>query len=270
MPFARFFLYVTSLGGFAALGLALVGQAPPITWLAAGFGAHVLVATLSVLLPSLGVWARVASRATPGTRRIALTFDDGPNPQTTRRVLALLAERGQRATFFVIGQKALRHPELLREMRAAGHLVGLHGYEHDRLYALRSTRRVRRDLVLAQQTVTAVLGTPARWFRPPIGFVSHAVALAAQYEGVELAGWTARALDGRARARPERVLRRALAAVQDGAVLLLHDAAEADDRAPASLEVLPILLDAVSERGLAAVTLDELFETGVDRSSNRV
>jgi peptidoglycan-N-acetylglucosamine deacetylase len=270
MPFARFFLYVTSLGGFVSLGLALVGRAPPIAWLAAGLTAQVLVATLSVLLPSLQVWTHVAIRAAAGGRRIALTFDDGPNPETTRRVLALLAERGQRATFFVIGQKVLRHPELLLEMRAAGHLVGLHGHEHDRLYALRSTRRVRHDLTLAQETVTAVLGAPARWFRPPIGFVSHAVALAAQYEGVELAGWTARALDGRAAARPERVLRRALAAVEDGAVLLLHDAAEADDRPPASLEILPALLDAVRERGFAAVTLDELFETSVDVSSNRV
>jgi peptidoglycan/xylan/chitin deacetylase (PgdA/CDA1 family) len=270
MPIARFFLYVTSLGGFVSLGLALAGRAPAIAWLAAGFAAHALVCTLIVTLPSLQVWAQIASRGAPGKHRIALTFDDGPNPETTRRVLALLAERDQLATFFVIGEKALCHPELLREMRAAGHSVGLHGHVHDRLYALRSIRRVRADIALAQRTVTAALGAPARWFRPPVGFVSHAVAIAADYEGVELAGWTARALDGLAAARPERVLRRALGAIEDGAVLLLHDAAEADDRAPASLAVLPALLDAVRERGLAAVTLDELFESGVDARSNRV
>lgn len=270
MPFARFFFYVISLGGPVSLGLALAGRAPPIAWLLVGLFAHTLLATLAVLLPSLQVWAHVRFRAPAGQRRIALTFDDGPHPVTTRRVLALLAERGQRATFFVIGKKALAHPELLREMRASGHAVGLHGHEHDRWYSLRSRRRVQRDLALAQRSVTAALGAPARWFRPPIGFVSPAVAVAAELEGVQLAGWSARALDGLAGAQPERVLRRALDAIEDGAVLLLHDAAESDDRAPASLEVLPALLDAVRERDLSAVTLDELFESGVVPRANGV
>lgn len=270
MPLARFFFYVVSLGGLASLGLALAGKSPPVAWLLVGLGAHTLVATLAVLVPSLQVWTQLPFRAPAGQRSIALTFDDGPHPVTTRRVLALLAERGQRATFFVIGEKALRHPELLREMQAAGHAVGLHGHEHDHLYALRSRGRVQRDLALAQGSVAAALGAPARWFRPPIGFVSPAIAVAAELEGVELAGWSARALDGLAAAKPERVLRRALAAIEDGAVLLLHDAAESGDRAPASLEVLPALLDAVREKGLTAVTLDELFESDVDRRANRV
>jgi len=270
MPVARFLLFSTSLGGFVALALAALGRAAPVAWMLAGLGAHAVLATAAVFLPSLQVWSRVRFRGVVGRRRIALTFDDGPNPETTRRVLALLAERGQRATFFVIGQKVRAHPELLREMRAAGHAVGLHGNVHDRLYALRSVRRLTADIELAQRAVTDAFGARTRWFRPPIGFVSHSVALAAERAGVELSGWTARALDGRAGARSERVLKRALGAVEDGAVLLLHDAAEADDRAPASLEILPALLDGVVARGLSAVTLDELFESDAEASADRV
>jgi peptidoglycan-N-acetylglucosamine deacetylase len=260
MPPLRLLFYATSLTGFALLGAVLAGVHVPLGWLLAAFAVHGGLGTLGVFFPVLGVWADAFCRGVPGQRRIALTFDDGPHPATTRRVLAMLAEHGARATFFVLGSKVRKHPELVREIAAAGHGVALHGDEHDHFYTFRSTASVRRDLERAARAVKAAAGLRPTLFRPPIGFVSHAVALGAEACGLRLVGWSLRVLDGHRAATSEGVLRRALTGLADGAVLLLHDASEADDREPASLPVLGELLRAIERAGLEAVRVEELFE----------
>src|SRR5690606_19218783 len=118
-----------------------------------------------------------------GGRRVALTFDDGPHPETTRVVLRLLEARSAKATFFVVGRKAERYPEVVREIVAAGHALGLHGYRHDRLYSLRSIRYVLDDIARSQDAIERVCGERPLLFRPPIGFVSHLTAIAVEKAG---------------------------------------------------------------------------------------
>jgi peptidoglycan/xylan/chitin deacetylase (PgdA/CDA1 family) len=258
MPPLRLALWTTGLTGFASFPAALFGSGPPLGWLLGVFVLHATVATLGVAFPALGVWGDALCRGKPGARRIALTFDDGPHPETTRRVLALLAAHRKRATFFVLGSKVRRHPELAREIVAAGHGIALHGDEHDRLYMFRSVARVKADLARAASALFDAAGVRTALFRPPVGFVSHSVALAAEASGLTLVGCSTRALDGRAAARPRDVLKRALGGIGDGAVLLLHDAAESDDRVPASLPVLAELFEAIERAGLETVRVDEL------------
>jgi peptidoglycan/xylan/chitin deacetylase (PgdA/CDA1 family) len=258
---ARLVLTATSLGGFGALGWGLAVSPLPVGWLAAGLVAHTAVCTAGTLFPSLRAWSDVAWRGTAGRGVVALTFDDGPHPETTRRVLALLSGAGATATFFVLGSKAERHPDVVREITNAGHEVALHGYSHDRLYSLRGTRRLRADIARGMAAL-ATCGVRPVMFRPPVGFVSHAVALAAESEGLRLVGHSTRGLDGRASAEPASVLRRAKAGLRDGAVLLLHDAAERGGHEPASLTILAELLSEVKRRGLRPVTMSALFEEG--------
>jgi peptidoglycan/xylan/chitin deacetylase (PgdA/CDA1 family) len=248
------------LTGYALFGAALAGRGASLGWLLGAFALHATVGTLGVAFPALGVWGDAVCRGKPGLRRIALTFDDGPHPVTTRRVLALLAQHRKRATFFVLGSKVREHPELAREIVAAGHAIALHGDEHDRLYMLRGPARVAADLARAASTLFDATGVRTTLFRPPVGFVSHGIALAAEAAGLTLVGCSTRALDGRASANPERVLARARGGIADGAVLLLHDAAEDGAHEPASLPVLPELLSAIERAGLEAVSVDELIE----------
>jgi peptidoglycan/xylan/chitin deacetylase (PgdA/CDA1 family) len=255
----RLLLTGTSLAGFGALGWGLAVAPLPAGWVAAGLGVHVAACTLGVLFPSLRAWTDVSWRAPSGRGAVALSFDDGPHPETTRRVLALLAEAGATATFFVLGDKAERYPDVVREIAAAGHEVALHGYSHDRLYSLRSVRRLRADMERGVAALAAC-GVRPVMFRPPVGFVSNAVALAAESTGLRLAGHSTRGLDGLAGARPDAVLRRTTAGLVDGAVILLHDAAEREGHVPASLSVLPELLAEVKRRGLQPVTMSALFE----------
>ncbi len=258
MPPLRLALWLTSLLGIG-LGVAAVGGAPPSLALAvSALVVHASLATTGVLLPGLRMFGEVYTRGSSGRPEVALTFDDGPHPESTRRVLEILREHGARATFFVLGSKALRYPEVVREIATAGHVVGVHGHEHDRRYALRPARFVARDLERARAAIEAATGVRPTLFRPPVGFVSPSVAVAAERAGLVLVGWSARTLDGLRSSRPERVLARATAALENGAVLVLHDAAERDDHVPASLSVLGELLERLRARGLHAVTVDAL------------
>jgi peptidoglycan/xylan/chitin deacetylase (PgdA/CDA1 family) len=258
VPLGRVALWVASLGGFALLARSLL--VGPVPWWAAVialFGYATLV-MVGALVPQLEMFADVLWRGLPGSRGAALTFDDGPDPNTTPRVLRALEAANARATFFVIGEKAERHPDLLRDIAGAGHLLAVHGFHHDRLYAFKSPAAIARDIRAACDAVERVTGKRPRWFRPPIGQVSPRVAAGARRAGVEIVGWSVRALDGISTRSAEAAALRIIRRLRPGAIALLHDASEKGGHCPAALDALPSILAAAEERGLALLTIDEL------------
>lgn len=256
LPAARLGLWAYAGAGITLGASAALAGPPPLAPTLLGFGGYVVLGTLGVFWPERGMYGSALWRG-PARPEVALTFDDGPSPETTPRVLALLAEAGARATFFVVGRKALQHPQLLRDIAAAGHEIGLHGFEHDRLFSLRSSAHVVGDIRRTQAAIRAAGLAASPLFRPPIGFVSHLTVWGARRAGVTLVGCSGRALDGFRGAAPARVTERLLRAARPGALLALHDAAEHDDYVPASLAALPGLLAALHARGLRTVTLSE-------------
>jgi peptidoglycan-N-acetylglucosamine deacetylase len=262
-------LLLTSLAGGGVLALQTALRGVPGGWWLLGLAfATGGLASLGVYFPWLQMYARVVCRGPRGTSRVALTFDDGPNPESTRRVLAALGSTRHRATFFLLGEKVEQHPDVVREIRDAGHTLALHGYFHDRLHPFRSARRVERELVRALDVIERVSGRRPTWFRPPLGQTSPSSVLGAQRAGVRLLGWSGRAYDGVRWRTPESVLRSALESSVDGAILVLHDAAERDDFEPASVSILPRLLLELDARGLTSVGLDVLLEVGVSSRSS--
>jgi peptidoglycan/xylan/chitin deacetylase (PgdA/CDA1 family) len=242
---------------------ALLLEPPPLGWVVAFLFVYVTYATLGVVVPRLGVYADIVWRGEPGRKLVALTFDDGPHPRTTRRVLEILAERGARATFCVVGRKVEQWPDVVREIHDAGHELALHGYVHDRLYCFRPPHFVKVDIQRSQRLIQRIAGVIPKRFRPPIGYVSHRTGSGAKRAGVSIVGWSARGIDGIGATDPVRVVRRIERDIEDGAIILLHDAAEHDDFEPASIEALPALLDAIDARGLRPVTLEELLEPNI-------
>jgi peptidoglycan/xylan/chitin deacetylase (PgdA/CDA1 family) len=205
------------------------------------------------------MYGRVVSRGPAGSARVALTFDDGPHPVTTRRVLEALAPTRHRATFFVLGEKVRRHPDVVREIRAAGHTLALHGDSHDRLHSFRLSRSVRDEIGRAGAAVEAATGARPRFFRPPLGHTSITTVRGARLAGVTLIAWSSRAYDGIRGRSPEAVVERVSRTLFDGAIVMLHDAAEHDDFEPASVRALPKLVGLLDERGLTSVPLDVLL-----------
>jgi peptidoglycan/xylan/chitin deacetylase (PgdA/CDA1 family) len=266
VPPGRILLWLASLGGLALLARSLLlGPVDPWIALAAFFG-YLTVVIVGAMVPQLEMYGDVLCRGLPGAQGAALTFDDGPDPDTTPRVLDALRRAGARATFFVIGEKAERHPEIVRRMVAEGHLVALHGYRHDRLYAFKSPSAVADDIRRAADVVEAATGVRPRWFRPPLGYVSPRTAAGARRAGVEIVGWTARALDGLAGRSPRAVVMRLAPALTDRAILLLHDASERGGSAPAGVAALPDLLAEADRRRLPLVTVDALIDVSAEAS----
>lgn len=219
--------------------------------------AAVLLAAVLLVRGSASVRAswylRMRCRARRAGRRVALTFDDGPDPQRTPAVLDLLARQGVRATFFVVGARAEAHPELVRRMVAEGHVVGNHSYTHSWRFPLRSLGRTVEELRRTGEVLHRITGRQPRLFRPPFGVTNPTIARAVRRLGLDPVGWSIRSLDTMGQS-PERVAARILRRLHPGAVILLHD------RCAGSERLVGLLVEGLRSRGLEPVTLPELFD----------
>lgn len=246
-----------------AIGLAvarLAGVVLADLVLGASLAAVLAVVSVGMRFPEVGVFARpILSMRTPKPW-VALTFDDGPHPLHTPRVLELLARGPHRATFFVIGRHAQAQPELLAEVVRQGHELGNHSYHHAYLTPARPVGRLTAELVRTSDLLQEVTGRRPRWFRPPVGLVTPPVAGAAARAGLELVVWSATARDGVAWANPDACLARLIEGLRPGAILVLHDGVKTTaQREPAVYTLLPRLLAELDARGLTSVTLEQLL-----------
>jgi peptidoglycan/xylan/chitin deacetylase (PgdA/CDA1 family) len=167
---------------------------------------------------------------------VALTFDDGPDPDSTRSVLAALEGAGVTATFFVLSERALRHRDVVLEVISAGHEIALHGPDHRRLTRL-SLDEVRRCLRESKNAVEDLTGQRMRWFRPPFGSQSIGTYRAARRVGLEPVVWTAEGEDWIAQPA-DQIARRVMRSIRPGGVVLLHDALAADPTGPPAIDPL--------------------------------
>jgi peptidoglycan/xylan/chitin deacetylase (PgdA/CDA1 family) len=189
-------------------------------------------------------------------REIALTIDDGPDPEVTPRVLDLLDAANVKASFFCIGHLAQRHPEVCREIVRRGHRVENHGHAHSNAFSLFGPGRMRRDIARAQATLTDITGQAPHFFRATAGLRNPFLDPVLQGLGLSLATWTRRAYDTRT-GDPERVYQRLANRLVAGDIVLMHDghSARTPEGEPVILAVLPRLLRTIAERELHPVTL---------------
>jgi peptidoglycan-N-acetylglucosamine deacetylase len=248
---------VIASGCAVALLVRSLVRGPVPAWVSLlALGGYVSLVIAGALWPRLQMYVDVFWRGPDGARGVALTFDDGPDPVHTRRVLDALDAAGAKGSFFVVGYRALQYPDVVREIRDRGHLVGVHGFTHDRLLALRSSRTVASDLARAVDALADLVGERPRLYRPPVGQTNPRIGRVAEGLRLIVVGWSVRARDGIA-SLPGDVVRRVVPRLRDGAIVLLHDAAERDDHEPAAPAALADILAAMDERGLRAVRLDE-------------
>lgn len=244
------------------LALVLVSFEPALWPWALGAVAlnHLLIAATGLWPRShwLGPnWTRLPA-ASAARQEIALTIDDGPDPRVTPQVLDLLDCYAARATFFCIGEQALRHPELCREIVRRGHAVENHSQHHRHHFSVMGPRGMGREVQAAQHTLTRVCGEPPRFFRAPAGLRNPFLQPVLAGLGLQLASWSARGFDTRIR-DAAKVRATLLRRLKPGAIVLLHDghAATTAHGVPVILEVLPGLLEAATTAGLRTVTLRE-------------
>jgi peptidoglycan/xylan/chitin deacetylase (PgdA/CDA1 family) len=203
-------------------------------------------------------WTQLPAAAA-ARHEIALTIDDGPDPVVTPQVLEVLERYGVRATFFVIGARAERYPELCREIVRRGHAIENHSQRHRHNFALLGLKGITKELQAAQETLTALTGQRPRFFRAPAGFRNPFLDPVLTRLGLQLVSWSVRGFDTRV-SNADKVTNTLVAGLRPGAILLLHDGNAARTRAgtPVILEVLPALLDAAVAKNLRFVTLHQV------------
>ncbi len=189
----------------------------------------------------------------PGSRVVALTFDDGPWPGQTDRILDILAEHDVRASFFMVGYMVQRHPQLARRVAAEEHVVANHTSGHVVL-TRQGGDTVREQIRGGSDILRATTGVESAWFRPPGGGLSPAVFSEADAIGQKVVMWDVDPQDWR-RPGAEEIRDRVLANVKPGSVVLLHDGG--GDRSQ-TVEMLPDLIEQLKELDYIFVTLDEL------------
>jgi peptidoglycan/xylan/chitin deacetylase (PgdA/CDA1 family) len=247
-----------SLGvhGVAAAALLVPGAWP---W---ALGA---VALNHAALTAAGLWPRSTllgpnllrlPEASRARGEVAITIDDGPDPEVTPAVLDLLAAHEGRATFFCIAERARANPALTRRITSGGHSVQNHSHHHRHHFSLMGPRALAREIGEAQALLTDITGTAPHCFRAPAGLRNPMLDPVLHRLGLHLVSWTRRGFDTRQR-DPARVLARLARNLNAGDVLLLHDghAQRAADGKPVVLHVLPRLLAALQQQSLKPVTL---------------
>lgn len=190
--------------------------------------------------------------------RVAITFDDGPHPVDTPAILKIMGEAGVRGTFFFVGAKARRHPDLVRQAAQAGHEIASHSETHPWWFSLAPPARVAREVTESVHTLERLCGRRPIHFRPPVGHKNVFLREPLAASGMTLVTWSSRSFDT-VRRSPAAILRATLAAAAPGGIVLLHEGVRRRQGAESpTVAALPRLLEALRQRGLEPVSLEDL------------
>lgn len=186
--------------------------------------------------------------------KVMLTFDDGPDPRYTGRLLKLLAHYSVSASFFVTAERACAFPGLIEKMKQEGHLVGFHSASHQNAL-LTAPWTVRKDFE-TMRTAAEQLGVPFTWYRPPWGHANAATCYEIRRYGLRLVMWDVMCEDWQRSATPEGIAHKLLERIHPGAVICLHDSGGAPGAPAHTLAALEIALPQLLDRGYEFVKVD--------------
>lgn len=210
--------------GFA-LSLTLICLFLRETWLFIPL--LVLVSIIFITALSLGVLFMQFNYFLKSTTRLKdnkclLTFDDGPDPDNTPKILDILAKHNIKAVFFLIGEKVEQHPELTKRIKNEGHLLGNHSHTHNNFMSMFSKAKLREEIDKTQQSIRTVTDSEVQYFRPPIGYTNPKYAVVLRERKLKCVGWTLRSYDS-VFTDPLKLEQRLLTKIKPGNIVLLHD-----------------------------------------------
>jgi peptidoglycan/xylan/chitin deacetylase (PgdA/CDA1 family) len=251
----------------AAGAVALVAAPSTWPWVLGGLAANHLGLAAAGCLPRsrlLGPNLVRLPETAPRRAEVALTFDDGPDPEVTPRVLDALDAARLKASFFLVGERAARHPALVRDIVRRGHAVENHSHRHSTAFPWYGLVRARREIATAQAAIAAAAGVAPVFFRAPFGMRNPLLDPVLARLGLRLVSWTRRGFDTVAR-DPQRVVDRLTRGLAAGDILLLHDgvAVRPRDGGVLALAVLPALAAHLAALGLKSVTLRDACRSDV-------
>ena len=245
---------LTILVALTALGAGL-SLASPIRWFVLGLllTAYLLIFILGVSVLKLNFFVEASCRGDSTARRVALTFDDGPDPVATRNLLEVLRHHQIKAAFFPIGTKTRDYPEVIKQIDQEGHILGNHSFRHAWWTNFLISGALDREMSMAQEAIRASVGKVPAYFRPPMGLTNPHLKRALKKHGLSVVGWDVRPFD--TTVSTEKVIKRVLKKMRNGSIIALHDAG----RTAADLvHLTEELVTKIKERNYTFSDLEEL------------
>lgn len=235
----------------------------------AAVGVGAAVAGYQSVAPTGQWYGRTFTGLKPGTKQLALTYDDGPNDPHTFRLLEVLSKHNVRATFFLIGRYVRQRPDIAREVFQAGHVIGNHTFTHPVL-SLKSNSEIRNELTTCHQALQDAIGPPTNLFRPPFGARRPAVLRIARELGIRPIMWNVTGYDWSA--PPAATIEQKCAKqICGGDVILLHDGGHKQMGADRSQTVLATdnLIARYESEGYGFVTIPQMLAQASDAPEAR-
>jgi len=217
----------------------------------------VLMFLLRLLMLPIAAQSTVYRSVQTDTMQIAITFDDGPHPHLTRRILDILDEYSVKATFFMVGVNVVNYPDMAREVIRRGHEVGNHTYSHDQLKNL-SADAVAREIGMCEDALEELCEYRPHLFRPPQGGMSIFVEHCSDDNDYATVLWSLDTRDWESK-NTDDIVESVLSRVTAGDIILMHDYIGHESKTP---EALAILLPRLIERGFEPVTVSRLLGMG--------
>jgi polysaccharide deacetylase family sporulation protein PdaB len=196
-------------------------------------------------------------------KKVALTFDDGPNEPYTSEVLKILKDNNIRATFFLVGENVATYPEAARAVVAAGHAIGNHSYDHRNLLT-RTNAQVRAEILKTEEIIQDATGVKTTLFRPPYGDKDTLTLQQTRKLGYIMVEWSVSAEDWR-KPGPEKIVKNVMKRIHSGDIILMHDGDKwrhGSDRSQ-TVQALPMIIAQLRQEGYEFVTIPELLKLDV-------
>ena len=186
-------------------------------------------------------------------RRIAFTFDDGPDPQTTPALIELLRKHKIKATFFVIGAKAEKHPAIIKQLTNAGHLVANHSYSHPWYFNFLFDKALEKQILRTKTILKKIMGSDSLFFRPPMGLTNPHYRRIIEKNNMRIVGWDIKTFDKYR--KKHQIIKKIFKKKRNGSIILMHDSG-------VSIEKLQYIISMVAEKlqaqGYSFVRIDEM------------
>ncbi|HEY8934664.1 MAG TPA: polysaccharide deacetylase family protein [Cyclobacteriaceae bacterium] len=216
------------------------------------FFIYSLIQAYGVVFVSASFFVPIKCKGERISKSVALTFDDGPLPEMTERILTILNDYQVKATFFCIGHRVEKHPEILTKIDSQGHVIGNHTFNHGKFFDLLSAKEMSAELDKTDEAIQNAIQKKPRFFRPPYGVTNPNLAKAIKRGNYITMGWSVRSLDTVAK-EDEKLFQRVTKNLKGGDVILFHDYCEI------TIRILPRVLEYIQKQRLEIVRLDELM-----------
>lgn len=195
----------------------------------------------------------VICRGETTNKEVSITFDDGPDPVITPKILDLLKTHGIQATFFIIGKRIEGNEELIKRIDNEGHSIGNHSFSHTNLWDFWTPGNMRRDLLQTERQIEQIIGKKVTLFRPPYGVINPMVERALRLSSYRVVAWSRRSFDTLAKNR-ERLVARVSQNLQPGEIILLHDTQSI------TVSALPEIIESIHAQQFRIVSLEQMIK----------